>query len=174
MLPILPDGEGRVTEGPGFNVFTVANGRVSTPASGVLEGITRRTAVEIAEELGHEVLIGDMPVSALYEADEIFLTSTAGGVMAVTTLDGRAVSGGSMGPVTRAIRDRYWELHADPRYSEEVPYHDQRPRPDVGSCSAWSPPPVGDPIALPPTQPGLSRGHQKVREDKQYGRLRGR
>jgi branched-chain amino acid aminotransferase len=127
VLPILPDGEGRVTEGPGFNVFTVANGRVSTPASGVLEGITRRTAAEIAEELGHEVLIGDMPVSVLYEADEIFLTSTAGGVMAVTTLDGRPVSGGSIGPVTRAIRDRYWELHADPRYSEEVPYHDNDP-----------------------------------------------
>ena len=126
-LPILPDGHGCVTEGPGFNVFAVTDGRVHTPSAGVLEGITRKTVTEIAQDLGHEVLIDEMPVSLLNEADEIFLTSTAGGVMPVATLDGSPVCDGSPGPVTRAIRDRYWELHTDPRYSEEVPYHDNHP-----------------------------------------------
>jgi branched-subunit amino acid aminotransferase/4-amino-4-deoxychorismate lyase len=63
-----------------------------------------------------------VPVSLLYEADEIFLTSTAGGVMPVATIDDRPVGDGSQGPLTRAIRDRYWELHNDPHYTEEVLY----------------------------------------------------
>jgi branched-chain amino acid aminotransferase len=111
-----------VTEGPGFNVFAFAHGRLYTPSEGVLEGITRMTVAEIAGELGHEVVIGQLPVDLLYEADEIFLTSTAGGVMPVATLDGRPVGGGTQGPLTKAIRDRYWELHDDPRYTEEVRY----------------------------------------------------
>lgn len=121
-LPILTDGAGHVTEGPGFNVFAFADRRLYTPSHGVLEGITRMTVAEIATELGHEVVIDQVPVSLLYEADEIFLTSTAGGVMPVATLDGHPVGGGAQGPLTREIRDRYWELHDDPRYSEEVRY----------------------------------------------------
>jgi branched-subunit amino acid aminotransferase/4-amino-4-deoxychorismate lyase len=122
MLPILTDGNGNVTEGPGFNVFALKEGRLYTPAEGVLEGITRLTVTDIAAELGYEVVTGTVPVTVLEEADEIFLTSTAGGVMPVATLDGRPVGGGSQGPVTRAIRDRYWELHTDPRYNEEITY----------------------------------------------------
>lgn len=121
-LPILTDGDGHVTEGPGFNVFAFTNRRLYTPSRGVLEGITRMTVAEIGRELGHEVVIDQMPVRLLHEADEIFLTSTAGGVMPVATLDGRPVGGGAQGPLTRAIRDRYWELHDDPRYTEEVRY----------------------------------------------------
>jgi branched-subunit amino acid aminotransferase/4-amino-4-deoxychorismate lyase len=66
--------------------------------------------------------IGEVPVSLLYQADEIFLTSTAGGVMPVATLDGRPVGSGAPGPVTTQIRRRYWELHHDPRYTTEVNY----------------------------------------------------
>lgn len=121
-LPILTDGGGCVTEGPGFNVFAFADGRLHTPYGGVLEGITRMTVIEIARELGHEVVVDQVPVGVLEQADEIFLTSTAGGVMPVATLDGRPVGSGAQGPLTRAIRDRYWELHDDPRYTDEVPY----------------------------------------------------
>jgi branched-subunit amino acid aminotransferase/4-amino-4-deoxychorismate lyase len=121
-LPILTDGDGLVTEGAGFNVFALAGGQIHTPARGVLEGITRRTAIEIARDIGLEVEIGDMPVSVLYAADEIFITSTAGGVMPVATLDGERVGAGAPGPVTRRIRERYWEMHADPEYTLEVDY----------------------------------------------------
>lgn len=121
-LPILPDGDGNVTEGPGFNVFAVRDGCLHTPERGVLEGITRMTAIEIAREQGREIRVGLVPVNLLYAADEIFLTSTAGGIMPVATLDGERVGGGGPGPVTRSIRDRYWELHTDPRYTTEVDY----------------------------------------------------
>jgi branched-subunit amino acid aminotransferase/4-amino-4-deoxychorismate lyase len=125
-LPILSDGDGHVTEGPGFNVFAAANGVLHTPELGVLEGITRRTAIEIARDQGVEVRLEEMPVPLLYEADEIFLTSTAGGVMPVAMLDGKPVGSGAPGPVTTAIRDRYWELHDDPRYTLAVDYEPRR------------------------------------------------
>ncbi|HEY3684201.1 MAG TPA: aminotransferase class IV [Streptosporangiaceae bacterium] len=121
-LPILPDGDGLVTEGPGFNVFAVVDGRLRTPARGVLEGITRRTVLEIAEGLGGAPYVGDLPVNDLYRAEELFLTSTAGGVMPVATLDGHPVGGGAPGPLTAKIRARYWDLHDDPAYTVAVDY----------------------------------------------------
>lgn len=121
-LPILTDGEGLVTEGPGFNVFALVGGELYTPELGVLEGITRRTAIEIARDQEIAVHVGELPVPRLYEAEEIFLTSTAGGVMPVATLDGEPVGSGSPGPVTTAVHDHYWELHEDPSYTLEVDY----------------------------------------------------
>ena len=121
-LPILLDGDGLVSEGAGFNVFAIVDGELLTPARGVLEGITRQTTIEIAQDLGWPVRIGDIPASALYRAQEIFLTSTAGGVMPVATLDGQPVGEGRPGPMTTALRDRYWELHRDPRYALPVSY----------------------------------------------------
>ncbi len=121
-LPILTDGQGLVTEGPGFNVFAVVGRQLLTPHDGVLEGITRKTIVELAEEVGLDVAVGDVPVHELYRADELFFTSTAGGVMPVTTLDGTSVGGGTPGPVTTDLRKRYWELHRDPRYATPVDY----------------------------------------------------
>lgn len=122
-LPVLLDGDGLVCEGPGFNVFAIVDGELLTPARGVLEGITRQTAIEIAHELGWPVRIADIPASALYRAQEIFLTSTAGGVMPVATLDGQPVGEGRPGPMTMALRGRYWQLHRDPRYALPVSYN---------------------------------------------------
>ena len=121
-LPILPGEDGMVTEGPGFNVFALIDGVLRTPGHGVLEGITRRTVIEIAGQDGLPVAVGDLPADDLYRATELFLTSTAGGVMPVATLDGQPVGDGRPGPVAMKIRDRYWELHRDPRYTVEVDY----------------------------------------------------
>lgn len=121
-LPILSDAKGLVTEGPGFNVFALVNGRLVTPREGVLEGITRKTVIELAEQKGLDVVVGELPVEALYRASELFFTSTAGGVMPVTTLDGESVGDGRPGPVTVELRQRYWDLHRDPRYVIPVDY----------------------------------------------------
>jgi branched-chain amino acid aminotransferase len=121
-LPILPDGDGSITEGPGFNVFVVSKGVLRTPARGVLLGITRQTAIDIAAEEGISVETGFVPTSALYEADEIFLTSTAGGIIPVATLDGSPVGTGSPGPVTTHIREKYWAWHDDSRFVTAVDY----------------------------------------------------
>jgi branched-subunit amino acid aminotransferase/4-amino-4-deoxychorismate lyase len=124
VLPLLTDGEGNVTEGPGINVFAVSGGVLHTPGRGVLEGITRLTVLDIAAELGIEARVGFVPVSTLYAADEIFLTSTAGGVMPVSQLDGRPVGDGGVGELTTRIRQTYWDWHEDPRFTKEVDYDD--------------------------------------------------
>src|SRR5215210_9486606 len=119
---ILVDGEVNVVEGPGFNVFAVKNDTISTPDRGVLEGITRKTIIELAAE--HDIKLEARPVPAdeLRRADEVFLSSTAGGVIPVTTVDGEAVANGELGPLTRQLREAYWELHDDPRFSLPVQY----------------------------------------------------
>jgi branched-chain amino acid aminotransferase len=91
----------------------------------VLLGITRRTVIEIAHQLGLPVHAGDLPVGELYRAEELFLTSTAGGVMPVANLDGQPVGSGKMGAITEQIRTRYWDLHTDPTLSFAVDYSDQ-------------------------------------------------
>lgn len=117
---VLTDGAGNVAEGPGFNVFSVSGGRLATPDSGVLEGITRQTAIELAREAGYSVEERPVAVDELRAADEIFLTSTAGGIMPVSRVDGAPLGAGVPGPVTTVLRRRYWEAHADPRWSEAV------------------------------------------------------
>src|ERR671914_616611 len=119
---ILVDAEDNVVEGPGFNVFAVVNGAISTPDSGVLEGITRKTIIELAAQHGIQLEARPVPAGELRLAEEVFLSSTAGGVIPVTTVDGEAVGNGQPGPVTRQLRDAYWDLHDDPRFSLPVHY----------------------------------------------------
>jgi branched-chain amino acid aminotransferase len=119
---ILVDEEDNVVEGPGFNVFVVADGRISTPNRGVLEGITRKTAIELSAELGVPLEVRPVPAGELRRAGEVFVTSTAGGLMPVTTVDGEPVGDGAPGPLTRRLRQAYWELHRDPRFATPVRY----------------------------------------------------
>lgn len=122
IYPILPDGDGNITEGSGFNVFLVKNGVLYTPDRGVLEGVTRKTVFDIAAAKGWKVALEHVPVELAYHADEIFFCTTAGGIMPVTTLDGQPVGGGQVGPVTRAIWDEYWKLHYTADLSFAVDY----------------------------------------------------
>jgi len=106
--PLLSTVDGHLAEGPGANVFLVRDGVIETPARNCLRGITRRTVLELAEELGFKVTVGEFPGAALRAADEIFLTSTAGGIMPVSRLDHRPVGEGKPGPMTLKLRDLYW------------------------------------------------------------------
>jgi branched-chain amino acid aminotransferase len=124
---LLTDGQGHATEGPGFNVFAVlgqgAAAHVVTPAAGVLEGVSRRTVIEMASAAGYTVEQRLLSVAELRGADEIFLSSTGGGVIPVSHLDGVPVAGrraGEFGPVSAQLQARYWSLHEDPRYVEPV------------------------------------------------------
>jgi len=119
---ILVDREGNVVEGPGFNVFVVGDGVILTPDSGVLEGITRRTVMELASDLGTPLERRSVPAGEMRRAGEVFFTSTAGGIMPVTKVDGEAIGDGEPGPVTSRLRDAYWDLHRDPRYATPVLY----------------------------------------------------
>jgi len=117
---ILTDAEDNVVEGPGFNVFAVHDGAISTPDHGVLEGITRRTVIELAAEYSIPIETRPIPAGSLRRADEVFLSSTAGGIIPVTTVDGQAVEDGKPGPVTLRLRDAYWKSHEDPRFALPV------------------------------------------------------
>jgi branched-chain amino acid aminotransferase len=119
---ILVDREGNVVEGPGFNVFVVRDGVIFTPDSGVLEGITRRTVMELASDLGIPLERRSVPAGEMRRAGEVFVTSTAGGIMPVTRVDGETMGDGEPGPVTSRLRDAYWDLHRDPRYATPVLY----------------------------------------------------
>ena len=114
---ILTDADDNVVEGPGFNVFAVHDAAISTPDSGVLEGITRRTVIELANEHGIPIEERPVPAASLRRADEVFLSSTAGGIIPVTTVDREVVGEGEPGPVTLRLRDAYWKLHDAPRFS---------------------------------------------------------
>jgi branched-chain amino acid aminotransferase len=116
------NAKGNIAEGPGFNIFSVKNGIITTPGVGVLEGITRKTAIEIAIEHGYDVIQGELSPEAARSADELFATSTAGGIMAIIKIDSQKVSLGKVGPITLALQDSYWALHDDPRYAYEIHY----------------------------------------------------
>lgn len=117
---VLSDGRGNVVEGPGFNIFIVKDGVVATPAAGMLEGITRRSILELARGAGRRAEERTVSAAEVRAADEIFLTSTAGGVMPVTRVDGRSVGNGHPGLLTLDLHRRYWDAHADPAWSEAV------------------------------------------------------
>ncbi|MEJ0066955.1 MAG: aminotransferase class IV [Caulobacteraceae bacterium] len=82
----LPDGDGNVTEGGGYNIFAVKDRVLFTPVRGVLEGVTRKTVLELATAKGLKAVVDYVPVDLLYQADEIFMSTTAGGVMPITQL----------------------------------------------------------------------------------------
>ena len=119
---VLLDRDGFVTEGRGWNIFALRAGELLSPDRGVLEGITRRTVLELSAGLNIKGRLGRMGADDLRGADEVFLTSTAGGVMPVRSIDGRPVGDGHPGPVTARLKDMYWRLHDDPAYTTPVRY----------------------------------------------------
>jgi len=120
--PVLLDYDGNVTEGPGFNVFAVTDGRVVTPDRGVLEGITRKAVIELCDKLGLPCEVRALSPEELRNADEVFITSTAGGVMGVTRLDGRILGNDRPGPVTSRLFDAYWRFRREGWCAEPVDY----------------------------------------------------
>jgi branched-chain amino acid aminotransferase len=118
----LLDYDGNVTEGPGFNIFAVIDGKLVTPDAGVLEGVTRHSTMQIATELGLESEERRISAEELRGADEIFITSTGGGIMPVTRVDGRILGNDVPGPITGRLRDAYWRKHSDGWESTPVEY----------------------------------------------------
>ena len=119
---LLLDSDGNVTEGPGFNVFMVIDGVVVTPDAGVLEGITRKSVIEICGDLGIPAKVGKVSAEEARQADEIFLATTAGGVMPASRIDGRIMGNDRPGPISMKIRDTFWAKRADGWRATPVDY----------------------------------------------------
>jgi branched-chain amino acid aminotransferase len=99
--------EGHLSEGSAMNVFIVRDGVAITPpvTDNILEGITRRTAIELLEtELGVKVVERPIDRTEVYLCDELFMTGTAAQITAVTQVDHRPIGSGVMGPITTQLR----------------------------------------------------------------------
>jgi branched-subunit amino acid aminotransferase/4-amino-4-deoxychorismate lyase len=132
--PFLTDGDANLTEGSGFNIVLVRDGVLYTPDRGVLQGITRRSVIDVARANGIEVRIEFVPVELAYQCDEILMCTTAGGIMPITELDGKPINGGQIGPITKLIWDGYWAMHYDPAHSFEIDYETGREKGVNGSA----------------------------------------
>jgi branched-chain amino acid aminotransferase len=106
---ILLDDKGHVCEGSGENIYVVREGRIFTPpqTASILDGINRRSVIQIARDLGFEVVERDIARAELYLADEVFLTGTAAELVPVREIDDHPVADGKPGEITRAVQTAF-------------------------------------------------------------------
>lgn len=104
--------DGLVSEGSGQNLFLVRDGELITPPinGSNLQGLTRHSVMQLADEAGLRVRIEPIPREALYIADELFFTGTATEVMPIHSLDHITIGNGARGPVTARIQKRYQDI----------------------------------------------------------------
>lgn len=110
---ILLDSRGKVTEGPGYNIFVVRAGQVLTPpvTHGILEGVTRDTLIRLfAEKHRTPVVEREIDRTELYVSDEVFFCGSGKEVTPIGSIDHRPVGDGGIGPLTAAIRDTYFDV----------------------------------------------------------------
>ena len=119
---ILLDYDGNVTEGPGFNVFAVKNKVLITPDRGVLAGVSRKTVLEMAEHLGINTSVRSLSVEELLEADEIFLSSSGGGVIPIIRVNETIFGNGASGPISVQLNETYWKWTTLEKYRDPIDY----------------------------------------------------
>ncbi len=108
---LLLDTEGYVSEGSGENFFMVRDGVIYTPElTAALDGITRKTIMQLAKDAGYEVREKRITRDEVYIADEAFFTGTAAEVTPIRELDNRAIGQGSRGPVTEMLQTKYFDV----------------------------------------------------------------
>ena len=119
---ILLDFDGNVTEGPGFNVFAVKDGVLITPDRGVLAGVSRKTVLEIADHLDIRAVIRPLSVDELLAADEVFLSSSGGGVIPIVRVNETIYGNGVKGPISVRLNETYWQWTTLERYRDPINY----------------------------------------------------
>jgi len=107
---LLLDNEGYVAEGSGENIFIVREGKLYTPElTSCLDGITRKTIFELAEECEYEIIEKRITRDEVYVADEAFFTGTAAEVLPIKELDNRSIGDGKRGPITEKLQSLYFD-----------------------------------------------------------------
>ena len=119
---ILLDYDGNVTEGPGFNVFAVKDKVLITPDRGVLAGVSRKTVLEMAEHLGINTSVRSLSVEELLEADEVFLSSSGGGVIPIIRVNETIFGNGASGPISVQLNETYWKWTTLEKYRDPIDY----------------------------------------------------
>lgn len=106
------DVNGYISEGSGENIFIVRDNIVYTPplTAAILPGITRDSAIKLAEDVGYRVVEGPVAREMLYIADEIFFTGTAAEITPVRSVDKLQVGDGTPGPVTKRLQEAFFDV----------------------------------------------------------------
>jgi branched-chain amino acid aminotransferase len=108
---LLLDASGFVMEGSGENIFIVRDGVLYTPdLTSALDGITRRTVMQLAREAGLSVVERRITRDEVYIADEAFFTGTAAEVTPIREVDGRSIGAGTRGPITEQLQSKYFDV----------------------------------------------------------------
>ena len=103
-LPVHMDGIGNLTEGSGYYVFFVIDGVLKTPkGTSILWGVSRRTVMEVANNIGIQVVEEDLQPYDIYTADEVFFTRTSPRITPVNSIDNRLIGDGKPGPMTKQL-----------------------------------------------------------------------
>lgn len=121
---ILLGPDGTVAEGPGFNIFAVIGGTVVSPDHGALEGVTRKSVLDLCAELGIPTEVRPLKPEELLDADEVLTSTTAGGVMPVSRVDGRIYANDRPGPISARLRELYWRKHKEGWHTTPIDYGD--------------------------------------------------
>jgi branched-chain amino acid aminotransferase len=150
---ILLDEHGHVCEGTGENVYIVREGEIVTPGqhNSILDGITRKSVIQLAQDLGYKVLERNVARAEMYLADEVFLSGTAAELVPVREVDDHKIGTGEPGEITRVLQSAFDDaIHGrSERYREwldvvsapalQTPTGDAQPASGVAAASA-SPP----------------------------------
>ncbi|MCL2608016.1 MAG: branched-chain amino acid transaminase [Methanomassiliicoccaceae archaeon] len=119
---VMLNAQGNVAECSGENIFIYKRGKLYTPktADSILEGITRNSIMEIASDLGYDVIETEISRIDMYTADEVFMTGTAAEITNATKIDDRIIGDGKPGKVGRELADKYADVvrGKDPRYEK--------------------------------------------------------
>jgi len=108
---MLLDTDGYVAEGSGENVFIVRNGKIKTPPlTAILEGITRDTIIQLAQEHGIPLVEERFTRDELYIADEAFFTGTAAEITPIREVDNRKIGPGKPGPITQKLQTAFFDI----------------------------------------------------------------
>ena len=109
---IMLNSQGKIAEGSAENIFVVKDDQIITPplTSGVLEGITRDSVIQIIEENGGYVIESELDREDLYVADEVFMTGTAAEVKSVTQIDHVTIGNGKPGKITKALQKAFMDV----------------------------------------------------------------
>jgi branched-chain amino acid aminotransferase len=104
--------DGYLAEGAGENLFLIEGKTLYTPpvSASILHGITRATAMTIAQDLGYTIVEQNLPREMIYLVDEVFMTGTAAEITPIRSVDGKKIGTGKPGPVTKAIQQRFFGL----------------------------------------------------------------
>ena len=122
---LLLDDQGYVAEASGACFFMVKNGvLISPPNDNSLESITQKTVIEIAKDMGYEVLRRRITREEVYVADEAFLTGTAAEITPIRIVDAREIGGGGRGEITEKIQSKYFDIvfGRDERYAHYLTF----------------------------------------------------